>query len=69
MKLLLTISYLPYNGKCIAYLSTIKDASTNKILAYPVSDRIFLDIAPKTIDKFVPNKRVQLQSEAFIHSD
>ena len=49
-KVLLTdISYLPYNGNCMAYLSTIKDASTNEILAYHVSDRITLDIATKTL--------------------
>ena len=49
-KVLLTdITYLPYNGKNMAYLSTIKDASTNEILAYHVSDRITLDIATKTI--------------------
>ncbi|WP_370355805.1 HTH domain-containing protein [Lysinibacillus sp. S2017] len=34
--LLTDISYLPYNGNCMAYLSTIKDASTNETLAYLV---------------------------------
>ncbi|MGW6610279.1 IS3 family transposase, partial [Peribacillus butanolivorans] len=49
-KVLLTdITYLPYNGNCMAYLSTVKDASTNEILAYHVSDRITLDIATQTI--------------------
>ncbi|MER1985988.1 MAG: IS3 family transposase, partial [Solibacillus sp.] len=67
--LLTDISYIPYNGNCMAYLSTIKDASTNEILAYHVSDRITLDIATKTIDKLIRNKRVQLHPEAFIHSD
>lgn len=39
-KVLLTdITYLPYNGNCMAYLSTIKGASTNELLAYHVSDR------------------------------
>ena len=69
-KVLLTdISYIPYDGNQMAYLSTIKDASTNEILAYHVSDRITLEIATKTIDKLVHNKRVQLHPEAFIHSD
>lgn len=68
-KVLLTdISYLSYNGKT-AYLSTIKDGSTNEILAYHVSDRITLDIATRTIEKLVRNKRVKLHPEAFIHSD
>ncbi|MEH7414799.1 IS3 family transposase [Neobacillus drentensis] len=69
-KVLLTdITYLPYNGKDMAYLSAIKDASTNELLAYHVSDRITLDIATKTIDKLMKNKKIKLHSKAFIHSD
>lgn len=69
-KVLLTdITYLPYNKNCMAYLSTIKDASTNEILAYHVSDRITLDIATKTIDKLVRNKKIRHHPDAFIHSD
>src|SRR3954469_1340511 len=69
-KVLLTdITYLPYNGNCMAYLSTIKDASTNELLAYHVSDRITLDIATQTIHKLMNNKKVTLHPEAFIHSD
>src|SRR6476646_4594775 len=69
-KVLLTdITYLPYNGNCMAYLSTVKDASTNEILAYHVSDRITLDIATQTIHKLVNNKKVTLHEDAFIHSD
>ena len=68
-KVLLTdITYLPYNGN-MAYLSAIKDASTNELLAYHVSDRITLDIATKTIDKLMKNKKISLDSKAFIHSD
>lgn len=69
-KVLLTdITYLPYNGKNMAYLSAIKDASTNEVMAYQVSDRITLDIATKTIQKLMKNKKTKLDSEAFIHSD
>jgi putative transposase len=69
-KVLLTdITYLPYNAKDMAYMSAIKDASTNEILAYHVSDRITLDIATKTIDKLIKNKKISLHSKAFIHSD
>lgn len=51
-KVLLTdITYLPYNDNCMAYLSTIKDVSTNEILAYHVSNLITLDIATQTIHK------------------
>ncbi|MCH1627990.1 IS3 family transposase [Fredinandcohnia quinoae] len=69
-KVLLTdITYLPYNGNCMAYLSTVKDASTNELLAYHVSDHITLDIATKTIQKLINNKKVTLHKDAFIHSD
>jgi transposase InsO family protein len=69
-KVLLTdITYLPYNDNYIAYLSTVKDASTNEILAYQVSDRITLDIATKTIHKLMNNKKITLHKDAFIHSD
>lgn len=69
-KVLLTdITYLPYGKGNMAYLSTIKDASTNEILAYHVSDRITLDIATETIKKLIGNKKVNFHNEAFIHSD
>ena len=69
-KVLLTdITYLPYAGRQMAYLSTIKDASTNEILVYHVSDRITLDIATQTIHKLMNNKKVKLDKDAFIHSD
>jgi transposase InsO family protein len=69
-KVLLTdITYLPYGNSKMAYLSTIKDSSTNEILAYQTSDRITLDIALDTIKKLVKNRRVTLTKDAFIHSD
>ncbi|MFP3917129.1 IS3 family transposase [Lysinibacillus telephonicus] len=69
-KVLLTdITYLPYNNNCMAYLSTVKDAATNEILAYHVSDRITLDIVTQTIHKLVKNKKIILHKNAFIHSD
>jgi len=69
-KVLLTdITYLPYNRTDMAYLSTIKDASTNEILSYHLSDRITLDIATNTIHKLINNKNFKLMSDTFIHSD
>ncbi len=68
-KILLTdITYLTYRNGKRAYLSTIKDAETNEILAYEVSERITLDIALNTIRKL---KRVRhlLAEGAYIHSD
>jgi transposase InsO family protein len=69
-KVLLTdITYLPYGNSQMAYLSTIKDSSTNEILAYQTSDKITLDIALDTIKKLVKNTHVTLTKDAFIHSD
>lgn len=69
-KVLLTdITYLFYGKGKKAYLSTIKDASTNEILAYNVSDSLKLDIVLDTIHKLKNNRNVKLTNDAFIHSD
>jgi len=69
-KVLLTdITYLPYGNGHMAYLSTIKDGSSNDILAYHVSDRITLDIATTTIHNLINEHKDSLQQDAFIHSD
>ena len=68
-KVLLTdITYLFYGNGQKAYLSTIKDASTNEILAYNVSKNIQLDIAITTLELLKIN-RIKLAKDAFIHSD
>jgi len=67
--LLTDITYLFYGNGKKAYLSTIKDGSTNEILAYQVSDRITLEIATDTLKKLKKNKKVKLAEGAFIHSD
>lgn len=69
-KVLLTdITYLFYGKGKKAYLSTIKDGSTNEILAYNVSDQITLDLATDTLVKLKNNRKVKLAKDAFIHSD
>jgi putative transposase len=69
-KVLLTdITYLYYGKGQKAYLSTIKDGSTNEILAYHVLDRLTLDLATDTLVKLKRNKKVKLVEDAFIHSD
>lgn len=69
-KVLLTdITYLFYGKGNKAYLSTIKDGSTNEILAYNVSDNMKLDIATETIHKLKKNRKFKLSKDAFIHSD
>lgn len=69
-KVLLTdITYLPYGNNLMAYLSTIKDASTNEILAHNLSTSLSLDIALDTIYKLKANNKFKLAKDAFIHSD
>ena len=69
-KVLLTdITYLFYGKGNRAYLSTIKDASTNEILAYNVSANIKMDIATDTILKLKKNSDIKISKDAFIHSD
>lgn len=69
-KVLLTdITYLFYGSSKKAYLSTIKDSSTNEILAYHVSDRITMDLATDTLLKLKKNRSFKKAEGAFIHSD
>lgn len=69
-KVLLTdITYLSYSNGKRAYLSTIKDSSTNEILAYNVSSSLKIDIVLDTIDNLTQNIGRSLHKDAFIHSD
>lgn len=69
-KVLLTdITYLFYGNGKKAYLSTIKDGSTNEILIYNRSDKLTLDIATDMIYKLMNEGQVKLTTDAFIHSD
>ena len=67
-KILLTdITYLTYKDGKRAYLSTVKDAETNEILAYEVSSSLHLEIVMNTLRKL--KKCGHLSEGAFIHSD
>lgn len=69
-KVLLTdITYIPYGNNHMAYLSTIKDGSSNDILAHHISDTITLDIAKNTIHKLIAEHKDNLHEDAFVHSD
>ena len=69
-KVLLTdITYLFYGKGQKAYLSTIKDASTNEIVAFNISNSLKLDIVTDTIEILKNNKSIKLHENAFIHSD
>lgn len=69
-KVLLTdITYLNYNNGKRAYLSTIKDSSTNEILAHKISSSLKIDIVLDTIDLLIENTGDSLTKGSFIHSD
>lgn len=69
-KVLLTdITYLPYGNGKRCYLSTIKDASTNEILVWHLSNTLALNISLETIKKLYRNKNITIHKDAFIHSD
>lgn len=69
-KVLLTdITYMPYGNNKMAYLSTVKDSSTNEILAYNLSNSLAIELVTETIDKLVSTASFKLHKDAFIHSD
>jgi putative transposase len=69
-KVLLTdITYLTYGNGKKAYLSTIKDGSTNEIVAYHVSSQITMELAINTLLKLKKNKNFRSANDALIHSD
>ncbi len=69
-KVLLTdITYLSYGKGMRAYLSTIKDASTNEILAYYLSKNLKIEIVTNTIKILIKKHKILLRKDAFIHSD
>lgn len=69
-KVLLTdITYLSYGFYKRAYLSTIKDASTNEIMAYRLSTNLYLDFVLNTMWDLVNQKKVPIPEDAFVHSD
>lgn len=67
--LLTDITYLSYDQGKRAYLSTIKDSSTNEIVAYYVSERMTMDLATNTLLHLQKNRRFKKSKSAFIHSD
>lgn len=69
-KVLLTdITYLFYGNNQRAYLSAIKDASTNEILAFNISKSLDIDIVLNTLQILKNNKKIKLNKQAYIHSD
>lgn len=67
--LLTDISYILYGRGRVAYLSTIKDAYTNEILAFTISESLELSFVLECIDQLIQNHGFSLQSKTIIHSD
>lgn len=67
--LLTDITYLFYGNNKKCYLSTIKDAETNEILAYYISENITLDMSIETVKLLHRKKTVTLSETVVIHSD
>ena len=67
--ILTDISYIPYNGKQRAYLSVMKDAYTNEVLAYALSDSLEVDFVLETGQMLMRKHGSELESDAIVHSD
>lgn len=69
-KILLTdITYIPYGVNKRAYLSVIKDASTNKILSYMASESLDVEFVLKTVQGLVESQMGDLNLQVILHSD
>ena len=68
-KILLTdITYIPY-AKTFCYLSVIKDAFTEQVLSYVLSESLEVDFVLETVNQLMHNHGTSLDAEAMIHSD
>lgn len=69
-KILLTdITYITYGVTKRAYLSVIKDASTNKILSYMTSESLDVEFVLKTVQGLVESQMGDLNLKVILHSD
>ncbi|QCJ22091.1 hypothetical protein [Staphylococcus aureus] len=57
--LLTDITYLYYGKGKTAYLSTIKDAYTNQILSYELSENLKVDIVLNTVSKLIEKHKIR----------
>lgn len=69
-KILLTdITYLPYGRQKWAYLATVKDAYTNEILTYNISNSLKVDIVLTMMKSLDNDHGMDLAEDTVIHSD
>ena len=70
LKTLLTdITYLTYSNGKRAYLSTIKDSSSNMILAYSISESLDMSFVIVTVKSFIEEYGQIFDMNIVIHSD
>lgn len=68
-KILLTdITYIPYKKKH-CYLSVIKDAFTEQVLSYVLSESLEIDFVLLTVQQLVKNHGATLKTDTLLHSD
>jgi putative transposase len=67
--LLTDITYIIYGHGKRAYLSTIKDAMTKKILAWQLSVTLELDFVINTVNQLLENYHGELHMSVILHSD
>lgn len=68
-KVLLTdITYIPFLEGFL-YLSVIKDAYTNQVLSYVLSESLEVDFVLETVRRLVAEHGTSLDKETLIHSD
>jgi len=68
-KVLLTdITYIPYQ-KEFCYLSVVKDAYTEEVLSYVLSDSLELDFVLETLKQLIRKHAVTFETDVMIHSD
>ena len=63
------ITYLPYKGGQVAYLSCVKDVATREIVAYVLSSTLKMSIVYRTLEKLNLHLDGNIHPEAMIHSD
>lgn len=68
-KILLTdITYIPYK-KGFCYLSVVKDAFTEEVLSYVLSESLELDFVLETMNQLIKVHAVTFETDIMIHSD
>lgn len=67
--LLTDITYLYFGRGQKAYLATIKDAFTNQILSYTLSESLEVDFVLELIEQLIENHAIPKKQKTLIHSD